>query len=69
MLLHQDRFLPSPEQGAVAFVEDIVALGVDPVKMSHATGEVPIRRLNQQVMGGHQATGRHLQVKHDHRFF
>ena len=68
--IHQDRFVPSPEQGAVAFVNGVEALSVDSVKMSHTTGEVPIRRLNQEViMGRRQAVGGHLQIKHVRRFF
>ena len=48
----------------------VEALGINPIKVAHATGKITVGGVNQKViMVGHQAEGRNLQVPHLCRIF
>jgi hypothetical protein len=59
--LDENGPVPAPEQGPIAPVGPIKALGVEPVDMAHDPGEVPLGGSEKEVVVGPQeAVGEHL---------
>ena len=70
LLLHNDPLVPALEHMPHAPMPPVEALGIDPVQLAHAFGQVAVRRLDQQVIVVvHQAVRVHgpVEVPHDFR--
>jgi hypothetical protein len=69
VLLHKYSLVSAAKQLPVFPVMPVEALGINPIYMTHATGDIAVRSLNQQVvMVGHQAIGRHPEIPSLRRF-
>ncbi|MCL0047243.1 hypothetical protein M1M98_03155 [Thermodesulfovibrionales bacterium] len=67
--INQHRLVSSPKKLVFFFMTPVKTLGVDTVKMAHATGNIAVGSMNQQViMIRHQTVSGHLKIPAFHCF-